>query len=302
MNIIKERMKEIILEETKENIEFYNKEVLKKLLKGKIKVKISILRDSPDRIADEEQKWKMDGLSNNGSPLKNNRNEMDKNYFTGGGNWKMFRNEMKEHEEITIPYRIFYTGMEKIKKIFEVKDPPEITESVFSFPKFPRIFNKSPSSELARSSPAPPAPLPSIESTEETPLPSNEMVPPSATDCKMDGRSKNGSPLKMFRNEMKEHSTTNKIKITIFGEEEEKKNDYKELLEEWKWIKTAIEMKLYIADYEKYKINKKIILIGEVQEWDETHNEETIKEEFKEKNKVYLDKYENTELFKEVMN
>jgi hypothetical protein len=93
---------------------------------------------------------------------------------------------------------------------------------------------------------------------------------------------------------------TQKIKITIFGEETPLKNDYKELLEEWKWINMALKMKLYIENYEKYKINNKIILLGEVKECNIDKNEETIKEQFKEKNKKYLDKYENTTLLKEI--
>jgi hypothetical protein len=211
------KKKEVILNETKENIDFYNKETLKLLLNGKVNIKVSILSTTKT--------------------------------ITGGGN----------NEEITMPYRIFYTGMEKIKKIFEVKHPPTKNESMFSMEsykamKFPNILNSS-----------------NNETNETMPSSNNETTTP-----------------------------TQKIKITIFGEETPLKNDYKELLEEWKWINMALKMKLYIENYEKYKINNKIILLGEVKECNIDKNEETIKEQFKEKNKKYLDKYENTTLLKEI--
>lgn len=256
--------KEIILEKTKENIEFYNKETLTKLLKGKIKVKIAILRESSNKY---------------------------ENSMLGGGN-----------EEITIPYRIFYTGMENIKKIFEVNDESK-NKSLFSTSsemKMPTLFNN-------KTSPFPPPPPPPepIEKNvkEEPPNETSPPVPPVPPPPEpIENNVQEEPPNETSPLPIADESTTHKIKITIFGEEENLKNDYKEILEEWKWIKTAIKMKRYIANYEKYKINKKIILIGEVKEWDDDHNENTIKEEFKEKNRIYLDKYENTELFKELMN
>jgi hypothetical protein len=103
------------------------------------------------------------------------------------------------------------------------------------------------------------------------------------------------------------------IRIKLIGKMQDLDYSYIELLQERLWIEKALSLKLFFDEYKVYKINNKIILIGELKSTNEFFNDcekiedienEVRHNEFKRFNSLYpgvLNRIKNTELYKKIL-
>lgn len=218
------------------------------------------------------------------------------------------------YEQITIPYRYFYSGLKTVSNLFvfskNVNLPSKATtnessstirsqeslkqsklSTFFSYFSTKGTKNGLPSQATAKESSSTlrstenvnnslPQPIirpeepkkPSIFDTVSKTFFSNKNnLPSQSTENKSSSTLPPVESLKPDENTPTEEPP--KIRIKLIGKIQDFDYSYSELLQERLWIEKALSLNLYFLEYKLYKINNKIILIGELESIFSLNNE-----------------------------
>jgi hypothetical protein len=254
------------IQNTKDNIEFYNERELNK--EGIKDVTVKIVKPI-DHVEDDE-------------------NNINNNKMSGG-----------ESNSITMPYKLYYNTIKGIEKILFYKVPQGYTNETklntdfFNQPKkdeatYTDFFNQPKKDDE-----------PEYENEGDYEYEKREDEPEyekREPEDEYEQETEKREP----EDEDKQYEPLpdEKIEITIKGEMEDIENNYKEKNEEWKWIKKGLEMGKKLEGKE-YKINGKIIIIGETKKIEKEEEKEEEKKKFIKK--ISIEKIKNTLLYKELM-
>ena len=286
----------ITIKYTDDNIAFYNKEVLNDLgIDAEISILIKIPEDDIERS------------------------------LMGGGNYE---------ENLTIPYRYFYTGIKGISNMFVfpkikmnsmgVSSTGDNTKkSMFSF-LFNKPVNKPVDADTAAKAPVEKDTVDEVEEVNKTEGDANENgiveeVVEGDSDVKENGiveevveaaeEDAEGDVAEEAAEEAVEEAaeeavdedadadTNNYIKIILHGKQQPFLNTYAELFQQRIWIEKAMSMGKQFITPKIYKINEKIILVGSLV----PSIEEEIRQYERDRNRELLKRIENTELYKRIM-
>jgi hypothetical protein len=202
-----------------------------------------------------------------------------------GGNNKKSKRKRKgggeEYTKVTVPYRYFYSGLSNISNLFVFSKPANVSSSgvlsrFYSFftsstPRAPPVTDKREGFNFFGTTDSGKyinkANSPSENETNKANSPSeNETNKANSPRPDEDERPKE------FVGKLSDDTPFDpqaKIRIKLNGEVQDSDCSYFELIQERLWIEKAFSMKKFFMDYDIYKINEKIILIGNLLSFDD---------------------------------